>query len=205
MKWFIYVIFEILFTLICYITNPIILLFADEVGELPKCLSWWANWDDHLDVDWMVYEHHVPKWAEYDFNKHYKYYSEWDAEHTIGVHKGYVELLDPNFTLKERFQRYVCRLVWLYRNTGYGFSYEVLGIDANGDDIIRTQDVTKPGYQFKVFYVHNFDYWMIYYFHKWSEKFAWKIFLGWKIQSVKPGEIQRCMLAFCITPFKTLK
>ena len=75
-----YCIIDILFNLVAYLTNPIVVLFANEVGELPALFVWWANWDDGLDVDWMVYEHHVPRFAEYDFNRHYKYYSEWEAE-----------------------------------------------------------------------------------------------------------------------------
>ena len=50
---------DILFNLICYITNPIVVLFADEYGELPAIFKWWANWDDGLDVEWMISEHHV--------------------------------------------------------------------------------------------------------------------------------------------------
>ena len=117
--YILYCIVDILFNIIAYITNPIVLLFANEVGNLPPILKWWDNWDDCLDIDWMIYEHHVPKWAEYDFNKHYKSHSAWEAEQETGIYKGYVELIDPNFTLKERLQRYVCRLVWIYRNCAY--------------------------------------------------------------------------------------
>lgn len=137
-----------MFTIVAYITNPIVVLFANEYGELPDLFKWWANWDDGLDVDWMVYEHEVPYWAEYDFNKHYKYYNEWDAEKLIGKHHGFVKLLDPNFTIKERIQRYFCRLTWIYRNCGYGFSYYVTGVDINGADIVRTEDVSTDDYRY---------------------------------------------------------
>ena len=87
-KYLLYCILEIIFTIIAYLTNPIVVLFANEVGELPDIFRWWANWDDGLDVEWMVTEHEVPHWAEYDFNRHYKYYNEWEAEEITGNHKG---------------------------------------------------------------------------------------------------------------------
>ena len=195
-KWFLLAIVDVLFNAICYLTNPIVLLFADELGNLPWIFTWWANYDDHLDVDWMVYEHHVPRFAEYDFNKHYKYYSEWEAEKTIGEHRGYVELLDPHFTLKERFQRYVCRLVWLYRNCAYGFSYYVTGMDVYGKDVRKLIDT-------KEIFFYETDYSWVY--SNSSKSFGthrWKIFLGWKMQATAEKEKEHCMLAFCINPFK---
>ena len=105
LKWLLFSVLDVAFNVVCYLTNPIVLLFADEVGNLPAWALWWANWDDHLDIDWMVYGHHVPKFAEYDFNRHYKYYSPSTAEKITGRHYGYVDLLDGDFTLKERFQR----------------------------------------------------------------------------------------------------
>ena len=193
-KWFFMAIIDLLFNAICYLTNPFVLLFADELGNLPAIFKWWANWDDHLDVDWMVYGHHVPKFAEYDFNRHYKYIDEWQAEKTIGKHRGYVELLDPHFTLKERFQRYVCRLTWMYRNCAYGFSYWVTGIVVNEADI--TKVINEKGYiYFKTDYAFCFKYDRPSY-----KNFRWKIFLGWKMQDVRG--IKRCMLAFCINPWR---
>ena len=193
-KWFLLAIVDLLFNAICYITNPIVLLFADELGNLPKIFLWWANWDDHLDVDWMIYEHHVPKWAEYDFNKHYHYVNEWDAEKTIGEHRGYVILLDGNFTLKERFQRYICRLTWMYRNCAYGFSYYVTGVTVNEADIVKV--INEKRY---IYFVTNYA-WVFKYDRPSYKNHHWKIFLGWKMQDVH-GK-QRCMLAFCVNPWK---
>ena len=56
LKWIVFAIIDVLFNIICYITNPFVLLFADELGNLPRIFLWWSNWDDHLDVDWM-HEH----------------------------------------------------------------------------------------------------------------------------------------------------
>lgn len=215
--WVLYCILDVLFNIICYITNPIVLLFADEKGNLPKIFKWWENWDDHLDVEWMISEHHVPKWAEYDFNRHYKYYSEWEALEKTGVYKGFVVILDPNFTLKERFQRYVCRLVWLYRNCAYGFSYYVTGRDVDGSQLIDKSRLVL-GQKLTIKYYKNWKTtgpFVVYGMIKWNPKnikwlqwtkvdrnFILKIFLGWKCHSVGLNEVSRCMLALFVWPFK---
>lgn len=198
LKWFVYAIIDLLFNAICYITNPIVVLFADDYGKLPSICRWWANWDDDLDVDWMVYDHHVPSFAEYDFNKHYRYHDEWEAEAITGKHHGFVELLDDNFTLWERFQRYVCRLAWIYRNCAYGFSYYVTGVTVDGADIVKHATFKKDGY----LYYTAPNAWVYRYNQKSYGTHKWKIFLGWKIQDFKSTETKRCMLAFCINPWK---
>ena len=202
--YILYCIIDILFNIIAYLTNPIVVLFADEYGNLPHILRWWQTWDNCLDIDWMVTEHHVPKWAEYDFDRHYKYTNEWEAEKTIGVHKGYVTIKDPDFTFHERFQRYVCRVCWLYRNCAYGFSYEVTGRDIDGAKVIVVKDEKTTG---------NNEYWGHY--KNWltepfcyklqrkrNAKYSWKIFLGWKFQRIKSTETGHYMLVLDINPFK---
>ena len=196
-KWFLLAILDVLFNIIAYLTNPFVLLFADEVGNLPGWALWWENWDDHLDVDWMIYEGHVPRFARYDFNRHYKYHSPEEAEKNIGVYRGYVDLLDPNFTLWEKVQRYVCRLIWLYRNCAYGFSYYITGIDVRKEDIVKIKTTEKDGY---IYYVTNYawcykDERPSYGDHHWDN------FCGWKMQAVQK-DVERCMLAFRITPWQ---
>ena len=193
--YIIYCLLEIVFTILCYITNPIVVLFADEYGNLPYSLRYWQTWDNTLDVEWMITENKVPKIFQYDYGKHYKYIYE-DHDNNI---PGHVIILNPNFTLIERFKRYFCRLAWLYRNTGYGFSYEVTGVEINGADIVKYSDINKRQYRNQIYYTK--DYFMIRYDKHWCKKFKWRIFLGWKMQDVKSTEIRRCMLALYISPF----
>lgn len=201
LKWLLFSVLDVAFNVVCYLTNPIVLLFADEVGNLPSWALWWANWDDHLDIDWMVYGHHVPKFAEYDFNRHYKYYSPSTAEKITGRHYGYVDLLDGDFTLKERFQRYVCRLSWMYRNCAYGFSYYVTGMDINGADIVKVRDNPNKEGNRNLYYKTDGAF-MIRYERPWCKWFWLRVFLGWKMQSVKPEQTKRCMLALFVHPFR---
>jgi hypothetical protein len=88
-------------------------------------------------------------------------------------------MLNPNFTLPERAKRYFCRLAWLYRNTGYGFSYEVTGKDINGADIIKRKDIKTSLYRCQIYYTN--DAFMIRYENPWCKYFKWRIFLGWKM------------------------
>ena len=195
-KWFLLSVLDVAFNIVAYVTDPIVLLFADVYGNLPGVFVWWANWDDHLDVDWMVYEHHVPKFAEYDFNRHYKYHDEYEAEQLIGERRGYVDLLDGNFTWHERFQRYVCRLWWLWRNNAYGFSYYVTGVDVHKADIVKVKTTEADGY---IYYVTE----NAFCYKDERPSFCgmhWDNYVGWKFRSVDQ-DVKRCMLAFRITPF----
>lgn len=206
MKYLILLPLEILAMIIAYLTNPFVCLFANEKGELPPIFSWWQTWDNPLDIDWMVYEEGcTPKIFHYDFNKHYKYHWE-DHENNVA---GYVELLDPNFTIIERIQRYFCRLAWMYRNCNYGFSYDVTGATVDGDKIQTICNIKEP-YNRQYFKVEaNTDlmdaHWVLYYKKQYCKRFMLRIFLGWKMQSVKPGEQKRCMLAFHINPFRKVE
>lgn len=43
MRWFLYAPLQLLIMIICYITNPIVVLFADENGELHGFLKKWQT------------------------------------------------------------------------------------------------------------------------------------------------------------------
>lgn len=196
-KWLILAILDVAFNIVCYLTNPFVVLLADEVGNLPWLFRWWENWDDHMDIDWMVDEGHVPKFARYNFHKHYKYHDPAEAEKIIGEYRGYVDLLDDNFTLWERFQRYICRVWWLYRNCAYGFSYYVTGIDVRKADIVEVKTDEKDGY---TWYVTSYAFC----YKDERPSFCgmhWDNFVGWKFRWIE-HDVERCMLAFRITPFQ---
>lgn len=195
-KWLLFAVIDFLFTAQCYITNPIVCLFADEYGNLPNFLRWWQTWDNTLDVEWMVTENKVPRVFCYDYGKHYVYHYE---NHDAGV-AGYVYIIDPLFTLWERIQRYFCRLAWLYRNTGYGFSYEVTGIDVRGTDVVKHNYEKRTGF-YHLFYTSDNGF-VLRYQKTWCKLFWLRVFIGWKMQDVDILQSKRCMLAFYLNPFK---
>lgn len=203
MKWIPQAIAELLAMLIAYATNWIVAAFADEYGQLPQCLKLWQTYDNPLDIDWMIYEGCVPKFARYDFNRHYQYVPEDKGDNYMIP--GKVILKDPNFTLWERFQRYVCRVCWLYRNSNYGFSYYVNGRTVDGKDNVILLDINESNNrQFKSV-VKGGNWWSAtwcYYYEKpYCKWFKLRVYLGWKLKSVYAGK-QRHMLALFFNPFR---
>lgn len=49
MRWFLYAPLQLLIMIICYITNPVIVMFADKDGELHSFLRRWQTFDDSCD------------------------------------------------------------------------------------------------------------------------------------------------------------
>jgi len=195
-KWLLYTIIDIAFNIVCYLTNPLVLLTASEYGNLPWLLTWWDNYDDCLDVEYFVKEH-VPSFLVYDYDKHYKWHSNTGSLQTRGIYKSYVDILDWDFTWKERLQRYACRVLWLYRNNAYGFSYYVTGIVVRAEDITKVKTEEQDGYIF-----YTTDYAFVYKDERPSFfGLHWDNYVGWKFNWLKDGEVERCMLACRITPF----
>ena len=178
MKWILYFPLNTVFTILCYLTNWAVTPFADERGELHGFLRYWQTWDDSLDVDWFVKEK-VWKIFRYDFDKHYKP----SREHTPELDKynrtkGCVIIIDDNFTIIERIQRYFCRTLWLYRNNSYGFAFWWFGIDSEWDKLTDKmvkhdngdwyEIVTGPGF-WSMPWKFTGQFWII----------SW--YLGWKL------------------------
>lgn len=80
MRWFIYAPLQLLIMIICYITNPIVVLFADKDGELHGFLRKWQTFDDSCDSEDCVTKY-VPKWIRYDFYKYYRSEKQYDPNY----------------------------------------------------------------------------------------------------------------------------
>lgn len=202
MKWILQAVAEILAMVVAYLTNWLVVLWADEYGNLPYCLRWWQTYDNTLDVEWMLTEGSVPKFALYDYQKHYRYHREEKTEN--GFTAGYVELLDSNFTIKERLQRYICRVCWLYRNSNYGFSYYVNGREVDGSKVKIVKAINELNNEQWISYVPCGFWnttWCFFYCKKYCKRFRLRIYLGWKLKGVRNGRT-RHMLALSINPFK---
>lgn len=201
MTYIFYLIFDIMFTLICYVTNPVVILFSNEHGELPYPLRWWQTYDNCIDIPHTI-NSGVPKLFRYDFDKHYKYTPEFKNKYVMKP--GYVEILDPNFTVLEKIQRYICRNVWLYRNTAYGFSYEVCGRYVLADKVKTYVDYNYAENDKCYIAVVNDNRiflnktWSIFYTKKYCKWFYLRIYLGWKFK----GTAGQSMIAFHINPFR---
>lgn len=216
--WVVQAIFELCAMVIAYLTNPIVVLFADEYGNLPKCLRYWQTYDNCLDVSWMIYEDCVPDIFKYDFNKHYTYHYE-DKSDPSDIKPGHVEIKDPNFTTEEKIKRYFCRLCWLYRNSNYGFSYEVNGRTYNGKDNKPYVDIDVRNDNRWVSVVENENdaawlkwlklltvaTWSVYIETQYCKWFRFRLYIGWKLKRCFNPVEQRAMLAISVNPFKSLE
>lgn len=132
MKWFLYFPLNCITSIFCYLTNWLAVIFADQEGEMHGLWKYWQTWDDSVDVEWFVKET-VPRFLRYDFDSHYISSREKpDCLARYNRDKGRVICINQNFTLKERLQRYCCRVLWLTRNCGYGFSFYLFGADHCG-------------------------------------------------------------------------
>ena len=67
-KFLIFLPLQILSMILCYLTNWIVVLFADEDGELKGLWHLWQTWDDSVDNKYFVLNQ-IPKIFRYDFDK----------------------------------------------------------------------------------------------------------------------------------------
>lgn len=205
MKWILQAALELLAMLIAYATNWLVVLFANEYGNLPYCLRWWQTYDNTLDVGWMISEGCVPKIFRYDYGKHYVYHYEHKTDEEMIP--GYVDIIDPDFTLWERVQRYFCRAAWLYRNSNYGFSYEVNGRVIDGSQNKVVIDIDRTNNEQWLSYVPGSLWgctWSFFYCKKYCKYFRLRIYLGWKLKGITNG-VARHMLAISLNPFKRVE
>ena len=181
MIWFLYAPINLLFMVICYILNPLVVLFADSGGNLPRWLSWFQTPDSILDKS--------PKWVA----------ENWPM----------LVIKDDWQSWRKYLYKYLQRVAWLYRNTGYGFSCSVLRYKGSMENLI-VRGIPKPGELNPGFW---FAYdetvslwrrgWCIYGYYRYSQSSKWylRVYLGWKFHN--SGITQR-MFALHINPFRRL-
>lgn len=199
-----YVIFNLVIMVLCYLTNPIVCLFANEVGDLPGFLKYWQTWDDSCDVDFFVKER-VPSFLRYDFDSKYISSRETTPELSeVGRDRGCVILREGvTFSVKERIQRYFCRVLWLTRNCGYGFAFYVFGRKVKQENVVITNNLDNGKDEFITLYDSSEDWlsrpWMLKMDVHIVGGFRINAFLGWKIDYTTPG-MHMAMIANRIVP-----
>lgn len=183
MLWFIFYPLNLICSIICYLTNWFIVLFADENGELHGTWHLWQTWDDTLDVDWFVKDT-VPKIFRYDFDKHYVTFRETTPYLApYNRFKGAVcQKEGVQWTLKERVQRYICRVLWLTRNNGYGFAFYLFGIDHIGTSLASIKSKYYTIYYNDICWELTVKWWIF------------RILAGWKLDT-SSMEMTRSMIA----------
>ncbi len=128
--WFIYFILALITSVLCCLTNWLVVLFADDNGELPGPLKYWQTWDNSLDCSDSVLV--APRFLQYNWKEHYREYKGTDEYlWSVNRERWYSECTNTNFTVKELLQRYACRVLWLYRNNAYGWAFYMLGLNVS--------------------------------------------------------------------------
>lgn len=160
--------------LLCYLLNPLVILFVKNDGTLPSLLRWFETQDaPHLFFDGTG-----------------EIQSDWLDNHWLFLKK---------LEKYPRLHLYLCRLLWLYRNTGYGFAYEICGVDYSPSEtqFLTYSDnkqsiqigINKNSFKFTITKVYPF-----------CSSLSLDIYIGWKLSQT--GEKQRAMYAMNINPFK---
>ena len=193
MRWFLYGPLQLIIMIICYITNPIVVLFADKDGELHGFLRKWQTFDDSCDSEDCVTKY-VPKWIRYDFYKYYRAEKQYDPNYGRVMKKS---INIAQLSLIDKLKRYCCRLFWLSRNCAYGFAIDWFGATINPDNVVVIDDYRAGEFERNILVTRDLNCWKIYNSMRiLNTKYRWKIYLGWKIHNVK--SIHRAMLAFRI-------
>lgn len=194
LKWFLRLIPSFFFTLLCYLTNPIVLLFCDEDGELHGFLHCWQTWDNSCNASEVV--DILPKWLTSWYDGHYMevYRSEGELAE-LGRGRWYTDCINTDFTLMERIKRYICRVYWLTRNSAYGFCFYLLGVDFNPSHALH---VWTDGEETHVQDLEDKDVWRYSNSKKIFWKIHWNIYLGYKLR-LDAKQKTRCMIANRVT------
>lgn len=136
--WLVFLIPSLLIELMCYILAPVVALFTRtkprtdtvkrldrQVLTLPrdyliKPLMWFQTQDNAVDEWW---------------------YGAYNEDHWFKFAR---EATQTDYDSKAWF-RWYCRVMWLWRNCGYGFLYNLLGRDIEGGEAKREHGIKDRG------------------------------------------------------------
>jgi hypothetical protein len=206
MIWIPFFVASIIIMIICYITNPIVCLFCNEEGELPKIFSLWQTWDDSCNPRFFVLEK-VPSFLRYDYDRHYEEYWGTTPElEPFNRQRCFARVLDPHFTLIERIQRYICRVLWLTRNCSYGFSFFWFGNWANKSTSVEHQYYKDERHYIKFGYdrsksIFTRTWWLKVDWY-WTKHIETEGYVGWKINYPFKDDSLYGMIAVRLIPIR---
>jgi len=179
MSYLFYIVINLLFSLIAYILNPIIVLFSDSSGNLPPYLSWFQTQDASLD---QTPEFIAENWP-----------------YLVGTSKIKV-YLQRLFWLSRN-----CAYGFAYSVCGKDINYNNVIIKGN-KSCSNTDGVS--GYRF-LYDKSKFILlrpWSIYTaFQYGSSSLCFQVYLGWKISTDNRTDIHREMLAMRVNPIMSFK
>ena len=193
--WLLYFILSLIFSVLCYITNPIVLLFCNDDGELPGFLSLWQTWDNSCNPSDI--KDIAPDWLLFDWDAHYREYQDSTQYlRSVNRERWYTYCYNKDFTVLEWLKRYACRVLWLTRNNAYGFCFYLLG--ANVSPVLDKQYSENTIFVREIFGGNVGGAWMYKNTAKIFSAFGWEVhwnnLLGWKIDT-SATQTTRAMVA----------
>lgn len=178
--YLIYLPLNLIASVLCYATNPFVLLTCNENGDLPFPLSLWGTWDNSCNPSDLL--NLLPNWMTTWYEGHYEETKEFMPNERR--YRWRTVCINQNFTIKERVLRYLCRLYWLTRNCGYGWAFYVFGVPCVGRELRVTHKTDKSIFATNGFaFIYKDDC-------KWFSVFGYDVykcfFAGWKIDLETP-------------------
>ena len=141
----------------------------------------------------------LPKWLS------------WCQTQDSPLDSDFIRSLFPKYPSDSWKDKYMRGLLWLYRNTGYDFAYDVLGCNITDDSKIVSfgnpdceRTTGRTGYYFaydssKPWYSRGWTLFAAYQYG--DSKLCLRVFLGWKFKAWKEAnKTGRAMLAMHINP-----
>ena len=206
MIWFIYFPLILILMIICWLTNWIVVLFADDNGEINnKFLHLWQTWDDSLDSEFFMTEIVPRKYPFLDYHWKDKYISYQDTN-TLKKCGQIIQrtCMKHSLTLKEKIQRYCCRVLWLMRNPAYGWSFYILGINSTKDKYHFAKNIDTKDEEFIFVYDKSKNIlvrpWTLRLYKQIYKNFYITAYLGWKLPWWNEHNHLRSMIAYRIVP-----
>lgn len=177
LKFLIFLPIQILTMLLGYLTNWIVVLFANEDGELKGIFKLWQTWDDSIDNKEFIRDT-MPKIFKYDYDKYNIEYQGLLPQY--GRKRWYTKNI-RRLPLKDKIKRYFCRVGWLNRNCAYGFAFYLLGTWVDNHHMVY-RDLDGQYYGHERSWRWLLDKPFVWKSEKRINKYlVWNCFIGWKV------------------------
>jgi hypothetical protein len=186
MIWLIYLPLVLLCSALCYLTNWLVVLFADKNSELHGIWHLWQTYDNSITPSDVTELHELPSFLLYNWKAHYyEYEADTSYMDDIKRKRWYTTCINDDWTLWERLQRYICRVYWLTRNCAYGWCFYVFGQWAFSDSSVEHKHYKDDKHYIKWGWDNSQPIWCRTWWLKidwyWTKHWHTDAYIGWKV------------------------